>query len=238
MKKIVLVIIGILTIHTINAQPGKTVAKPAPLLKTNADSVSYILGEVAVFQMMQQGLGDLLGGTTINNAAFMQGLKDIIAKKKTLIDDVNANTILNNAMVKVKEKKAQTYIAAGAKFLAQNKLKPGVKTTASGLQYEVITEGTGIKPTLVDTFVANYRGTLLDGTEFDASANRGEPLTYPVAKVVPGWIEGLQLMSIGSKYKFYVPYNLGYGIMGSGDKIPGGSTLVFELELLEVKKKQ
>ena len=132
--------------------------------------------------------------------------------------------------------KAKTEIEAGKKFLEQNKLRPGVKTTASGLQYEVITEGTGIKPTTVDTFVVHYRGTLLNGTEFDASYKRNQPLTYPMTQVIPGWTEGLQLMAVGSKYKLYIPYNLGYGVMGQG-QIPGGATLVFELELLEVKKR-
>jgi len=103
------------------------------------------------------------------------------------------------------------------------------------MQYEVIVEGTGIKPTLVDTFVCNYRGTLLNGTEFDASANRGTPLVMPVTGVIKGWTEGLQLMNVGSKYKFYIPYTLGYGPSDYGP-IPGGSLLIFDLELLDVRK--
>ena len=170
-----------------------------------------MLGEVAAFNLIQQGLGDV----KINSTHFTRALNDILGKKKTLLDDVTANTLLTNYMTKIQEKKSKAVIEEGEKFLAQNKLKPGVITTASGLQYEVITEGTGIKPTAIDTFVAHYRGTLLNGTEFDASYNRGQPLTYPVNKVVPGWIEGLQLMAVGSKYKFYIPYNLGYGINGN-----------------------
>lgn len=244
MKKSILSVILVGAAVALNAQPTKPVTKPVikpvvkpvtpvKILKTSNDSISYILGEIAAFHLVQQGLGDI----KVNNTAFQQALNDILGKKPTLIDDVTANALLNNYMVKQQTEKIKPTIAEGEKFLAQNKLKPGVKTTASGLQYEVITEGTGIKPTAIDTFVAHYRGTLLDGTEFDASYNRGEPLTYPVGKVVLGWVEGLQLMSVGSKYKFWIPYNLGYGAMGSG-KIPGGALLIFELELLDVKKPQ
>ena len=160
-----------------------------------------------------------------------------MAGKKTLLDDAAANSIMNNYMSRIQAEKSKPTIEAGQKFLAKNKLKPGVKTTASGLQYEVIKEGTGIKPTALDTFVCHYRGTYIDGTEFDASYNRGEPLTYPLNKVIPGWTEGLQLMSVGSKYKFYIPYNIAYGAVDYNG-IPGGSMLIFDLELLDVKKKQ
>ena len=222
-------------IGVLNAQVTKPVPKPVSILKTNADSVSYVLGEVTAFAMIERGLGEV---KITNSKAFMRAMFDILGKKKTLCDDVTANALLNNYMSNLQTEKAKPEIDKGQKFLAQNKLKPGVKTTASGLQYEVIKEGTGIKPTDVDTFVCHYRGTLLNGTEFDASYNRNQPLQMPVNKVIPGWTEGLQLMSVGSKYKFWIPYNLGYGIMGSGQAIPGGATLSFEVELLDVKKKQ
>lgn len=234
-------------IGALNAQPPKTankpvpksivnpVPKPVPLLKTFADSVSYVLGEVSAFALIEKGLGDV---KVTNNAAFMQALNDILGKKQTLIDDVSANSLLNIYMTKLQSEKVKPAIEEGEKFLAKNKLKDSVKTTASGLQYQVFTEGTGIKPAAVDTFVAHYRGTLLDGSEFDASYNRGQPLQMAVNQVIPGWTEGLQLMGIGSKYKFWIPYNIGYGVMGNGPKIPGGSLLVFEVELLDVKKKQ
>lgn len=237
MKKIILSVILLASISMLNAQPGKPgtkpVSKPVNILKTTNDSISYVIGEVAAYQLTQQGLGDIKINTTI----FIRALNDILGKKKTLLDDVTANTLLNNYMTRIQAEKVKPTIEEGRKFLAQNKLKPGVKTTASGLQYEVIKEGTGIKPGVLDTFVCHYRGTLLDGTEFDASYNRNQPLTLPVNKVIPGWIEGLQLMSVGSKYKFYIPYDIGYGVMGSG-QIPGGAMLTFELELLDVKKKQ
>ncbi len=239
MKKLILSVVvlgGAVAVNAQTTKPGtKPVTKPvtaaANPLKTTSDSISYVLGEIAAYNLTQQGLGEI----KINNAVFTRALNDILGKKPTLLDDVTANALLNNYMVKQQEAKIKPTIAEGEKFLAQNKLKPGIKTTASGLQYQVITEGQGIKPTTLDTFVAHYRGTLLDGTQFDASYDRGQPLTYPVGKVIQGWQEGLQLMTTGSKYKFWIPYNLGYGAMGSG-KIPGGALLIFELELLEVKK--
>lgn len=242
MKKLVLSVLSLATFTIMYAQPTKPVTKPVSkpvtttptlILKTTADSVSYVLGEVAAYGLTQQGLGEI----KINNTPFLQALNDILGKKKTLLDDATANALLSNYMSKIQAEKCKPNIDQGAKFLAQNKLKPGIKTTASGLQYEVITEGQGIKPAAVDTFVAHYRGTLLDGTEFDASYNRGQPLTLGVSQVIRGWTEGLQLMPVGSKYKFYIPYDLGYGVNGQG-QIPGGAMLIFEVELLDVKKKQ
>ena len=247
MKKIVLVVMMLAGFCLLNAQVTKPVSKPvskpvtkpvpkpAVILKTNSDSVSYVLGEVVAFAMTEKGLGDV---TIKNSTAFMRAISDILGKKPTLMDDVAANALLNRYMTNLQSEKVKPEIEKGQKFLAQNKLRDSVKTTASGLQYQVLREGNGIKPTAVDTFVAHYRGTLLDGTEFDASYNRKEPLTYPVSNVIPGWTEGLQLMSVGSKYKFWIPYNIGYGVMGSGKAIPGGSMLIFEVELLDVKKKQ
>ena len=212
--------------------PVKTAPKVTPVLKNYNDSISYVLGEMSAFNIIQQGFGDV----KINTTAFSRAITDIMNKKQTLITDIAANTLLNQYMMKLQESKAKSRIDSGKVFLAENAKRKEVKTTASGLQYEVITEGTGIKPTTLDTFVANYRGTLINGTEFDASANRGVPLTMALNQVIPGWTEGLQLMSVGSKYKLYIPYTLGYGIYDNG-AIPGGSTLIFELELIDVKKK-
>lgn len=212
--------------------PVKTAPKVNPVLKNYNDSISYVLGEMSAFNIIQQGFGDV----KINTTAFSRAITDIMNKKQTLITDIAANTLLNQYMMKLQESKAKSRIDSGKVFLAENAKRKEVKTTASGLQYEVITEGTGIKPTTLDTFVANYRGTLINGTEFDASANRGVPLTMALNQVIPGWTEGLQLMSVGSKYKLYIPYTLGYGIYDNG-AIPGGSTLIFELELIDVKKK-
>lgn len=239
MKLLIVPIVLLGVFSAVSAQVTKPVTKPVapqqPVLKTQADSLSYVIGELLASKLVSQGLEDL---RATNGNALLQGLNDILDKKKTRIDDVTANALLNNYFTKIQAEKSKANIDSGNKFLARNKLKPGVITTASGMQYEVITLGTGIKPAITDTFVAHYRGTLLNGSEFDASYNRGQPLTYPLSDVIIGWKEGLQLMPVGSKYKFYIPYNLGYGVMGQGQQIPGGSLLVFELELLDVKKKQ
>jgi FKBP-type peptidyl-prolyl cis-trans isomerase len=127
--------------------------------------------------------------------------------------------------------------ATGAKFLEENKKKPGVITLPSGLQYEIITKGTGAVPKATDTVKANYMGSLIDGQEFDNSYKRGEALTIPVGGVIRGWTEALQLMPVGSKWKLYIPSDLGYGDRGAGGSIPGGAALIFEIELLDIVHK-
>ena len=124
---------------------------------------------------------------------------------------------------------------AGRSYLATNKKRAGIKTTASGIQYEVLRDAQGPRPVATDTVVVNYVGTLLNGTEFDNSARAGKPIEFPLNRVIRGWTEGLQLMPVGSKYKFYIPQDLAYGLNDNG-QIPGGSTLVFEVELLQIKK--
>jgi FKBP-type peptidyl-prolyl cis-trans isomerase len=210
-------------------KPVAKVPVPQQSLKTLNDSASYAIGVSVASFYKQQGI------TKLNTSLVSKAINDILMGKQPLLNEEAVNMCVNKLMNEVQESKSKPTIEAGKAFLEKNKSKPGVKTTASGLQYEVITEGTGIKPTTVDTFVAHYRGTLLDGTEFDASYNRGQPLVYPVTGVIRGWTEGLQLMSVGSKYKFYIPYNLAYGTNDNG-AIPGGSMLMFELELLDVRK--
>jgi FKBP-type peptidyl-prolyl cis-trans isomerase FklB len=175
------------------------------------------------------------GITNLNAALVSKAIEDVLTGKPGVLDDGSASVVLNTYITSKNAEKAKGFVEAGAKFLAENKTRPGVKTTASGLQYEVLTEGTGVKPSATDNVTCNYKGTLLDGTEFDNSFKRGQPATFSLTQVVAGWTEGLQLMSTGSKYKFWVPYNLGYGINGRPG-IPGGALLVFEIELLEVKK--
>lgn len=202
---------------------------PAPgqvVLKTEADSASYALG-MNIAQSLNQDLGDL------NTNLIAQGLKDVFDKKTTRFDDATVYSILNSYSQKVLEQKADT---KQKEFFDTIKTKTGIKTTASGLQYEVIKEGTGAKPTASDSVTVHYRGTLPDGTEFDASYERNELLTIMLGNVIPGWTEGVQLMNVGSKYKFYIPYQLGYGLRGAPPTIPGGSPLIFEIELLDVKK--
>lgn len=193
------------------------------------DSASYALGVDRANFMKHQGI------TSMNVSILKQGLHHAITNKPSVLGETKSTEIMNKLHTQLQLAKVQPNIDAGTKFLAENKKKPGVKTTKSGLQYEVIKMGTGIRPAAVDTFVAHYRGTLLDGTEFDASYNRGQPLKLGVGQVIKGWTEGLQLMPVGSKFKFYIPYNLGYGVFDN-PPIPGGSMLIFEVELLDVKK--
>ena len=130
---------------------------------------------------------------------------------------------------------AESSIEKGAKFLSQNKSKEGVKTTASGLQYKVLKEGSGKSPSASDTVICHYRGTLLDGTEFDSSYKRGEPAEFPLNRVIPGWTEGVQLMKEGSKFQFFIPSDLAYGMNGFPGAIGPNETLIFEIELIKIK---
>lgn len=216
--------------------PPKVVAKPVSqtsLLKNLNDSTSYAVGSSIANFYKQYGI------TKLNTSLIAKAFNDVLGNKPALLQESVINNILNKFITRIQEEKAKLSINAGNAFLTNNKQRPEIKTTASGLQYEVIAEGTGIRPIIADTFVCHYRGTLINGTEFDASYNRGQPLTLPVTQVIRGWTEGLQLMAVGSKYKFYIPYDLAYGVFGTPDgSIPGGSALIFEVELLDVKKKQ
>ena len=221
---------------TANAQK-KTATKPvakntkpvaAQPLKNANDSVSYAIGVlVASYYKNQQGI------TKLNSSLVAKAVNDVYANKKPLLNDNQCNM----AIITYTTPDLGKTMKAGEAFLVENKKRPEIKTTASGLQYEVLSQGTGSKPSAVDTFTAHYRGTLIDGTEFDNSYKRGEPLTLPVGSVISGWTEGLQLMSTGSKYRFYIPHQLGYGVNTTGS-IPGGSVLVFEVELLRVNGKE
>ena len=162
----------------------------------------------------------------------VKGLKD--AASKTDLDLASAQKVLQRASEEAHKKEAADNLAKETEFLAENAKKDGIHTTESGLQYEVITEGTGAMPVETDTVKVHYKGTLVDGTEFDSSYNRGEPVTFPLNAVIPGWTEGLQLMKVGSKYKLYIPSKIGYGERGVSQVIPPNSTLIFEVELLEI----
>jgi FKBP-type peptidyl-prolyl cis-trans isomerase len=236
MKKISLILILSAIAGISGAQQGpktKPVAKAnspvQPGLKTLNDSASYAIGVSVASFYKQQGI------TNLNTALVSKAINDILSDKKALLDDEACNAVVTKLMNKMQETKSKPTIESGKVFLEKNKTRPEVKTTASGLQYEVVTEGTGVKPLATDSVTVNYKGTLIDGTEFDNSYTRGEPITFPLNRVIAGWTEGLQLMAVGSKYKFYIPYTLAYGSNDQG-AIPGGSTLIFEVELLDVKK--
>ncbi|MBI5858511.1 MAG: FKBP-type peptidyl-prolyl cis-trans isomerase [Sphingobacteriales bacterium] len=231
MKKLFLFFILPAVVNSLHAQPGKTTVTKASVspLKNMKDSASYAIGLSVINFYKQQGI------TKLNSAMVTKAMNDILGNKKPLLDDATANGVLNNFMMALQAEKSKPNIDAGKKFLAENKKNPGVITTASGLQYEILRDSAGAKPTAADSVTCHYKGTLLNGTVFDNSYDRGQPITFSLGGVIKGWTEGLQLMSVGSKYKFWVPYELAYGPNDYGP-IPGGSMLTFEVELLEIRK--
>jgi len=165
---------------------------------------------------------------------FLQGMKDVLYDNETRFTMDEASKVFYDAYNANIEKQEELKKQAGIEFLEKNKEKPGITTTESGLQYEVITQGDGPKPSAQDRVRVHYKGTLVDGTEFDSSYSRGEPVEFPLNGVIPGWTEGLQLMNVGSKYMLFIPSDIGYGAQGAGPRIPPYSTLIFEVELLDI----
>jgi FKBP-type peptidyl-prolyl cis-trans isomerase len=165
---------------------------------------------------------------------FLQGMKDVLYDNNPRYSMEEANRIFYEAYNEYNEKRDAAAKQAGIDFLEQNKQKPGIITTESGLQYEVLSTGDGPKPLPEDTVRVHYKGTLLNGTEFDSSYSRGEPAEFPLNGVISGWTEGLQLMNVGAKYRLFIPSDLGYGSQDRRPQIPPNSTLIFEVELLEI----
>lgn len=198
---------------------------------TENEKISYALGADVGGAFKGMGL-------ELDVNVFTQGVVDAMAEKvKFTPEEMQAIFELVNQKVQEKQNNAVAIEKEkGAKFLAENKNQPGVTETASGLQYKVVTMGAGEKPKATDKVKVHYHGTLLDGTVFDSSVDRGEPLTFPLNGVIAGWTEGVQLMPVGSKFIFYIPSNLAYGDRGAGAQIKGGATLIFEVELLEIVK--
>jgi FKBP-type peptidyl-prolyl cis-trans isomerase FklB len=214
------------------ATPAKKPAAPAqnaPVMKNALDSFSYALGLSMAGFYKEQGITD------INTALVTKALRDV-KTGKPLLDDAQINNCIVNFMQMKKGEAAEPYKKEGQAFLDSNKNQPGVVTTASGLQYKVIKEGTGPKPTAGDKVKVHYQGSLINGKIFDSSIQRGEPITFGVSEVIAGWTEALQLMPVGSKWQLFIPSNLGYGDAGAGADIKPGSTLLFDVELLEIVK--
>lgn len=176
------------------------------------------------------------GATNVDFDELFKGLKAVMTGEPTEISGQEAGQLLQKYFTELEEQKMKAVMEEGKAFLAANATREGVVSLPSGLQYEVITEGTGAKPTASDTVSCHYHGTLVDGTVFDSSVRRGEPAQFPVSGVIAGWVEALQLMSVGSKWKLFIPYNLGYGARGAGQSIPPYATLIFEVELLDIVK--
>jgi FKBP-type peptidyl-prolyl cis-trans isomerase FklB len=210
-------------------------AQDAPELKTEKDKFSYALGMNFGTKLRQQGL-------ELDPAVFGKAFAESFSGAKTAMTEQEMQTLLTAAAQEIRKKQAalqaEKSTAAqkeGEAFLAENKAKDGVVTLPSGLQYKILKAGTGEKPTADDSVVCNYKGTLINGTEFDASEKHGGPATFPVKGVIPGWTEALQLMPVGSKWQLFVPANLAYGAQGPGDIGPN-ATLIFEVELVSIQK--
>ncbi|MBO7302022.1 MAG: FKBP-type peptidyl-prolyl cis-trans isomerase [Bacteroidaceae bacterium] len=192
------------------------------------DKFSYGLG---------MGIGQNLasmGVSNMNIEDFVKGIKDVLTGAKTEMSHSEAQAVVNEHFKKLAEEAYAQNKAAGEAFLAENAKKEGVVTLPSGLQYQVITEGTGKKPSATDRVQCHYEGTLIDGTIFDSSIKRGEPAVFGVNQVIKGWVEALQLMQEGAKWRLYIPYNMAYGEHGAGEMIPPYSALIFDVELIKV----
>lgn len=193
------------------------------------DKISYALGLSMGQNLMSSGVESL------NYQDLAAGIEDVLTKQQPKISYQEAQQVLNQFFQELEAKVAGAAKEDGEKFLAENAKREGVKVTASGLQYEILEPSLGQKPKATDTVRVHYEGTLIDGTVFDSSYRRGESITFPLNGVIAGWTEGLQLMSIGSKYKFFIPYNLAYGERGAGQSIPPYAALIFTVELLGIE---
>ena len=199
--------------------------------KNNIDSASYALGARIAQTLKTQGFDKL------DMAIFQKAMNDVLQNKKLVIAEDVLDKCIGEYQQKASAEKSIKGKTEGKKFLAENGKRKGVITTKSGLQYEVIKNSTDTtKPTLTDKVKCHYHGTLLNGTVFDSSVDRGEPISFPVNGVIPGWTEALQLMTVGSKWKLYIPSDLAYGDRSAGPTIEPGSTLIFEVEILAIEK--
>jgi FKBP-type peptidyl-prolyl cis-trans isomerase FklB len=218
------------------AQTPAASSQPASPLKDQKDKVSYALGMNLAANLKNQSI-------EVDPNLVAQAMKDYLAGKTLMTDDESRATLVqlqNDLRAKQeqeRQKLADDNKKEGDAFLAANKTKEGVVTTPSGLEYKVLTQGTGPKPTAGDTVTCNYKGTLINGKEFDSSYKRGQPAEFPVSGVIRGWTEALQLMPVGSKYQLFIPADLAYGIRGAGADIGPNSTLIFEVELISIKPK-
>jgi FKBP-type peptidyl-prolyl cis-trans isomerase len=242
MKKTVLVLGAVCLVLTSAVAKDKKKKSDAPVADVckqvffnQVDSMSYALG-MNVGTGLNKSIKTLPDGK-VNLDVFIKALNSSLKGDSLLLKDDFANEYLNKYFTAARTKEIEAKKGAGEKFLAENKTKEGVKTTESGLQYQVLVPAEGPKPKATDSVEVHYQGFLLDGTKFDSSIDRGQPITFPLNQVIPGWTEGVQLMSVGSKYKFFVPYTLGYGEQGTpnGGPIPGFATLIFEVQLLKIK---
>lgn len=227
MKAMILAAAGaVLLVGSLRAEDAK------PALADQKQKASYAIG-------MNIGSSFKKQTVEVDLDSLVKGLKDGISGGTALLNEkeiAEVMEVFQKDMMAKQMAKADVAKKVGVEFLEANKKKDGVKTTSSGLQYKAIKEGTGPKPKETDTVKVHYRGTLIDGSEFDSSYKRNEPATFPLNGVIRAWTEGLQLMPVGSKYELYIPSELGYGAAGQGASIPPNSTLIFEVELISIEK--
>ena len=223
-------------------QEAKKEEAKAPELKTEMQKQAYGLG-ASIGNYMQRNLAEQSKlGVTLDKDLIVRGFVDSISGKSVLKEDEvksllsSLDQTMKTKQKEVADKSAQASLDEGKKFLAENAKKEGVKTTESGIQYEVLKATEGEKPKATDTVKVHYKGTFLNGETFDSSYDRGQPAVFPLNRVIKGWTEGVQLMSVGSKYKFTIPSSLAYGERGNPPRIPGNSVLQFDIELLEIVK--
>jgi FKBP-type peptidyl-prolyl cis-trans isomerase len=229
MKRIWVAVLGLgLFVSTVGAQDQ-------PVLKTQKDKLSYAIG-------LEMGKGVKDEGLDVDPTVLAMGIKDAISGGKSLLSDEDFRTIIADVQEEMKQKQMQAMEEAAAEnkkegeaFLAANTKKEGVVTLPSGLQYKIITAGQGRKPAETDTVLCNYKGTFLDGTEFDSSTKAGKPVPFDLKGIIPGFKEALLLMPIGSKWQIFIPSNLAYGERGAGNVIGPNSTLIFEIELVSIQ---
>lgn len=222
---------------TSQAPATKGSTAPAPALTTDRDKESYALGMNIAKGLKAQSID-------VDTNILLRGIRDTLSGGKTLLTDEEAMAALTELQGEVRKKQeeerkvqGEQNMKEGEAFLAANKTKEGVVTLPSGLQYKILTQGTGPKPTAADTVVCQYRGTLINGTEFDSSYKRGQPATFPLNRVIKGWTEALQLMPVGSKWQLFIPPDLAYGDRGAGAVIGPNATLIFEVELVSIQGK-
>lgn len=225
------IIYGLVIVLALSAscqQTGKKVK-----LESNIDSVSYAIGVLVGSNNLKQ-LESAPGGDEINKEAMAAAFRASTLNEDSIISPEEANALVQKFFEGAGARKAQKNLEEGNAFLEKNKARAGVTTTESGLQYEVLTAGTGAMPTAADQVRVHYHGTLIDGKVFDSSVDRGEPVVFGVGQVIPGWTEALQLMPVGSKWKIYLPAQIAYGERGAGGDIGPNAALIFEVELLEI----
>jgi FKBP-type peptidyl-prolyl cis-trans isomerase FklB len=217
---------------------GAAMAQDAPELKSQKEKLSYALGMDLGNQLKKQSI-------EVDPDILFRGLKDVFSNGKTLLTETETRAVINDLQNEMRKKQMDAMKLAGEKnkkegeeFLVGNKSKEGIVTLDSGLQYKILKAGDGKKPTAEDTVICNYRGTLIDGTEFDSSYKRNQPATFPVKGVIKGWTEALQLMPAGSKWQLFIPAGLAYGERGAGGAIGPNATLIFEVELLSIQEKK